>query len=105
MIDDPETHDCTPIPAKLAVNTQFGQVEVAKFRRSDGPLLFSSWTDFLSNAEVSSPIAIYCLDGTAHSVWLPVSKRPGAITLMKDQIDTEWDVPLETDESKFLNDL
>ena len=105
MSDDPDIHDCTPIPAKLVVNTQFGQVEVAKFRRVDGPLLFSSWRDFLSNAEVSSPIASYCLDGTAHSVWLPVSKRPGAITLIKNQIDTEWDVPLETDESKFLNDL
>ena len=105
MDDDPDINDCTPIPAKLVVNTQFGQVEVAKFRRSDGPLLFSSWRDFLSNAEVSSPIASYCLDGTAHSVWLPVRKRPGAITLIKDQIDTEWDVPLETDESKFLNEL
>jgi integrase len=105
MNDDPEIHDCTPIPAKLVVNTQFGQVEVAKFRRVDGPLEFSSWKDFLSHAEVSSPIASYCMDGTTHSVWLPVSKRPGAITVIRDEIDLQWDVPLETDESKFLNDL
>ena len=105
MDDDQEIHDCTPIPAKFVVNTQFGQVEVAKFRRADGPLEFSSWKDFLSHAEVSSPIASYCMDGTTHSVWLPVSKRPGAISVIRDQIDLQWDVPSETDETKFLNDL
>lgn len=105
MNDDPDIHDCTPIPAKLVVNTQFGQVEVAKFRRADGPLLFSSWREFLSHAEVSSPIASYCKDGTAHSVWLPVNKRPSAITLIKEQIDTEWDTPKESDETTFLSEL
>jgi len=105
MSDDLDIHDCTPIPAKLVVNTHFGRVDVAKFRRVDGPLQFASWGDFLSYAEVSSPLASFCKDGTTESVWLPVRKRPGAITSIRDQIETEWGFPEETDESKFLNDL
>lgn len=105
MNDDPDIHHRTPIPAKLVIDTQLGQIEVAKFRHADGPLAFSSWKDFQLNAEVSSPIASYCMDGTTNSVWLPINRRLGAIRSIRDQLETEWDSPSETDESKFLHEL
>ena len=91
MSDDPDVHHRTPIPTKLVVNTQFGQVEVAKFRRAnDGALQFSCWTDFIANAEVSSPLASYCKNGTFD---------------VSDQLDSDWGTRVDTMDSTFLNDL
>ena len=99
MSDDPDIHHRTPIPAvKLVVNTQFGQVEVAngKFRRANeslnwGALKFSCWTDFIANAEVSSPLARYCKNGTFD---------------VSDQLDSDWGTRVDTmDSTVFLNDL
>jgi integrase len=106
MSDDPDVHHRTPIPAKLVVKTQFGQVEVAKFRRAnDGALQFSCWTDFIANAEVSSPLASYCKNGTIDSIWLPLRKRPGAVAQVSDRLDSDWGTPVDTVDSIFLNDL
>lgn len=105
MKDDPDLHDCTPVPVRLTVGTHHERVVVARFRHRKGLTYYSSWVDFVANAEVSLPVASMCRDGSNDPIYRPIQERPGALQAISRQIDVLWDVPEESDETTFLSEL
>ena len=93
MSDDPDIHHRTPIPAKLVGDTQFGQVEVAKFRQRNE-----------QKRPLSSHAGRILLRTLRYQPLSPATAKNGTFDV-SDQLDSDWGTRVDTMDSTFLSDL